>query len=352
MGLQEMLLQMGAVPQGQTPMVNINGEVGNASTDRLSNLLRTLQQDNFKKEQEEQKRMEKLKNQASLFTTLREAGYSPEAAYKSIMNNQGNLPNEVAGETLKEQAISSRTLSSDNERKRLDLAKNREDRLSKDREVYKVNPITGEVTKTGEIPSQGVIYRGVMSPEVLKERAIAEGEGKSITKDIEMTSKLTGAVKRLAILNKQFNEAIPSGDNSPLQQRISGSLQAWAVKNGLSDNPKLLALQKNLRPIAINMIRMFGEVGNLSEPEQKGALDVVRQEGLTDAERLESTKQFIEYALAGARPESIKLIKDRKDIADILKFFNVDLNSWQEDFQDGGATNKNNQNGRFLVEEQ
>ena len=196
---------------------------------------------------------------------------------------------------------------------------------SSEKQVVTLDPVTGQPINTSNVPYSAEIRKGVMSPDTIKSRAVAEGEGKAITKDVEQTSKLGTAVKRLAIINKQFNEALPSGDRTPFEQRIYGNVESIKAKYGLSDNKKLLALKQNVRPIAINMIRAFGEVGNLSDTEQKGAIDVVNQAGLTDQERIEKTKQFIEFALAGARPESINLIKDRSDIKGVLDAFGVSL---------------------------
>ena len=202
------------------------------------------------------------------------------------------------------------------------------DGTRQDINIYQTDPITGEVSQKGTAPYGSKVYKGVMSGDQIKQRAESEGAGKAIVEDIKSTAKLAGAVKRLSILNKQYKEAFPSGDKTPFEQRISGGVGSWAAKRGLINNPKFVALQKNIRPIAINMIRMFGEVGNLSESEQQGAIDVVNQSGLTDVERIASTKQFMEYALAGASPTSIKYLKEnRQDILGILNSFEIDLDS-------------------------
>lgn len=191
--------------------------------------------------------------------------------------------------------------------------------------VYQIDPISGQLEQAATVPYGSKVYKGVLSPEQMKERAVATGSAEAIKKNIEMSDKLAGAVKKLSVLNKQYNEAFPSGDRTPLEQRVLGGASSWAAQKGLVDNPKLVALKKNARPIAINLIRLFGEVGNLSESEQKGALDVASQEGLTEAERFEQVRQFADYALAGASPEAIKALKGRKDIQGILDSFNITL---------------------------
>lgn len=353
MAIADTLLSMGYTPQGVSPKTSIQGsEPGNYATDPFRNLVREVATFQARNQMEEQKRLEIMKNKASLYQTLRDAGYSPDAAMKAV--ESGKAFPSGGGDTLEEKQLKSseRTSSIQNRRldiaeknlslseKRLDNSQQREERLSQPRQVVMYDPITGEARSTAEVPAMAKVYKGALTPETMKERAVAEGEAKAVVKDIEMSNKLAGAVKRLALLNKQFNEAIPSGSNSPIQQRISGGVQSWAAKYGILDNAKLVALQKNIRPIAINMIRLFGEVGNLSETEQQGAIDVVNQAGLTDSERLESTRQFMEYALAGARPESIDLIKGRSDISEILKVFGVDISGGVDVMSDPNLQDK------------
>lgn len=199
-----------------------------------------------------------------------------------------------------------------------------------DMNIYTIDPITGEMTQTASAPYGSKVYKGVMSPGDIQERAEATGRGKAIEENVKTTAKLSNAVSRLSVLNKQFNKALPAGDKTPIEQRISGNVETWAAKAGLVNNPELVALQKNIRPIAIQMIRAFGEVGNLSESEQQGAIDVITMSGINEEERAASVKQFIEFALAGASPESIRYIKDRKDIQGILDAYGVDLSSYGE----------------------
>lgn len=205
--------------------------------------------------------------------------------------------------------------------------------------VALVDPITGEIKSNFSVPRGTRVYKGMLSTEQMKERGLVSGEVKAEQKDIEATQKLSNAVKRLKIINKQFKEAFPSGDRTPLEQRIAGKAAILGVKTGLYRNPKLLALQRNIRPIAINMIRMFGEVGNLSESEQQGAIDVVNQANLTDEERIAATKQFIEFALSGAGPSGISYLKNnRQDIQGILDSFNVQLDEGGEASLPEGVT--------------
>jgi len=159
--------------------------------------------------------------------------------------------------------------------------------------------------------------------EVEKRRKLNQADIEK--KEIEGGRKLTTAVKRLSLLNKQYNEALPTLDKSSIEQRLSGNIDAIAAKWGVKPNAKLLAILSNSRPIAINLIRAFGEVGNLSESEQKGALEVVDQAGLTEDERLDKVKQFAEFALAGTTPESLKAMMDDPQVLDIVKTLGIEV---------------------------
>lgn len=171
-----------------------------------------------------------------------------------------------------------------------------------------------------QAPTGAIIKMMPLSPETMADRELAK-------KTTDQARRIGEAINKLAVINKQFKEALPAGDKTPLEQRIGGRVESIKAKLGLTKNDKLVALQRNIRPIAINMIRLFGEVGNLAETEQKGAIDVVSQADLTDEERIAQTRQFIEFALAGANPDALKMISERKDVRGILDAFGVDLNT-------------------------
>jgi len=154
-------------------------------------------------------------------------------------------------------------------------------------------------------------------------------------KELESAQKLGTAVKRLSILNKQFNEALPTYEKGAVEQRVAGKLEAIGAKWGVSPNPKLLALLTNSRPVAINLVRAFGEVGNLSESEQRGALDVVDQAGLTEEERLEKVRQFAEFALAGATPKSLEGMMKDENIVEIVKNLGIKVPGHESELKKG-----------------
>jgi len=175
-----------------------------------------------------------------------------------------------------------------------------------------------------------------VDPEQTRKVQSLEAEGVSREEQMKGAQKLSRAVRRLSILNQQFNEALPTGDRSAFQQRIAGPLAVIGAKTGISPNPRLMALKSNIRPIAINLIRDFGEVGNLSETEQRGAIDAVTKEGLTDEERIAQTGQFIQYALGGIPKETRDFLLQSSDIKQILDDFGI---QFDDETQIGGQIN-------------
>ena len=243
------------------------------------------------------------------------------------------LPEELKKYGTPEDAIKLFSVKADLERAK---------RTSIVRETFFINPDTKELTDTSgkrveRAPPGSTVKILPLEPSVFAEREKAK-------KTVDQARRVGEAVNKLAVLNRQFKEAFPSGDKTPLEQRITGTIETMKAKYGFTNNAKLVALQRNIRPLAINMIRLFGEVGNLSETEQKGAIDVVSQANLTARERIEQTRQFIEFSLAGANPDAVKLISQREDIKGVLSSFGVDLGQVNppkigESFMGGKITN-------------
>lgn len=187
-----------------------------------------------------------------------------------------------------------------------------------------------------------------LDPEAGQRKAAQKGAEEATKKAFESSEKLGQAIRRLSVINKQFKEALPSGNKTPAQQRVAAFTDVIGAKTGLKPNPRLLALKKNVRPMAINLIRLFGEVGNLSQSEQQGAMDTVEMEGLTDTERMASVKQFAEFALAGSTPEAINYMMKQKDIKDIISLFEIDLP--QASQEETGGTSLSAEQRSALIE--
>src|SRR3990167_6169379 len=149
--------------------------------------------------------------------------------------------------------------------------------LHPDTGVYSWNPLTGELEQESSVP-KGSIVRNTLGEEDLKTKALIQQESQVVGKTMEAGGKLGTAVKRLKVINDQMNDALPAKNANPFMQRIMGPAAVIGAKTGIVPNAKLMALKKNIRPVGIQLIRAFGEVGNLSETEQKSAIDTVENE--------------------------------------------------------------------------
>jgi len=180
--------------------------------------------------------------------------------------------------------------------------------------------VTATIPPTLEVEKQ----KASLEVQTAADKARVTGEAEIATKQKETGKKLAVLGKKLNTLRKQYDEALPdSGVNSETSQRIMGTLDVIGAKTGVKPNAKLMALQKNKRLQAIQIIKMAGEAGNLAEQEQKGAIEAITSETLTSNERKEAIKQFMELALSGADEESVKyLLKDKsfKSVLDDIGF--------------------------------
>lgn len=186
-----------------------------------------------------------------------------------------------------------------------------------------------------------------VSPEGMRAKGQIENEISAQGKIIDMGGKLGSAVKRLNIVNEQLNAALPANQN-PLIQRMVGPMAVLGAKTGLAPNPRLLALKTNIRPIGIQLIRAFGEVGNLSEPEQKSSMDIVNNEGKSPDERLQAVKQFAEFALGGARPEALDFMMKDPAMEQIIKELGIELPTYRADDASDASSTTNDSKSKFL----
>lgn len=161
-----------------------------------------------------------------------------------------------------------------------------------------------------------------------KEEGRRAGIEKGMEESFKSAQKLIGAIKQIDTLRTQFDEALPSDGRNPLLQRVNGVLSVFGAKTGLIPNDELLALKKNARPQAIQIIRKFGEVGNLSETEQRGALDILEQEGLTEQERAAQIKQFLQTALSSTPQEVREFLMEDPSVSGILTGLNIDVSKF------------------------
>ena len=149
-----------------------------------------------------------------------------------------------------------------------------------------------------------------------------------IQKEFERASKLGGTVRQLTTIADQFNQALPTGERTALEQRFVGLASRMGATTGLAPNPQLLALLTNSRLEAIQLIRAFGEVGNLSESEQQSAIAAWDQAGQTEEERFAKLQQLGVFTLSSLSPRARQfLLRENPDIADIMGGLGIDLTS-------------------------
>ena len=174
----------------------------------------------------------------------------------------------------------------------------------------------------GGLPSEGISNRPEMvlsgvTPQgprfenlgALRDKEKIQAEGAVQTEQYKLGTKLGGLSRRLNVLRKQYDTALPeSGVNSELMQRFSGPFAMIGAKTGIVPNKTLIALQKNARLQAIQVIKMAGEAGNLAQQEQEEASKAITSEGLTMDERMASTKQFLEVAIAGMSKDALDFV--------------------------------------------
>jgi len=188
--------------------------------------------------------------------------------------------------------------------------------------VFSFNPLTGNLDQVSQVP-KGSIVRNTLGEEDLRTKAQIQQEAQVTGKTIDAGGKLGTAVKRLKVINDQMNAALPAEGINPFAQRILGPAAVLGAKTGIVPNSRLMALKKNIRPVGIQLIRAFGEVGNLSETEQKSAIDTVENENLNEEERMAALRQFAEFALSGARPEAIEYMMRDPSVSQIMKDFGI-----------------------------
>jgi len=214
--------------------------------------------------------------------------------------------------------------------------------------VFSFNPLTGNLEQVSQVP-KGSIVRNTLGEEDLRTKAMITQESQVEGKTIEAGGKLGTAVKRLKVINDQMNAALPAQGTNPFAQRILGPAAVLGAKTGIAPNPRLMALKKNIRPVGIQLIRAFGEVGNLSETEQKSAIDTVENENLNEEERMAALRQFAEFALAGARPEAIQYMIKDPSVSQIMQDFGISYG--QETGRADGAPDGSNTSNLLPVEQ-
>ena len=100
MSLEEALLEQGYVPKGVAPKTSIDGGTpGYHNTGAMATMARALQLFTQQQQQVLQEKQKKMKSKIDMFNTLRDSGYSPQAAFDAVEKME--LPEEMPGESIK-----------------------------------------------------------------------------------------------------------------------------------------------------------------------------------------------------------------------------------------------------------
>lgn len=179
---------------------------------------------------------------------------------------------------------------------------------------------------TGGFQPTAITRKGIrfeQSPEVEGERkAIQE----TISKEFQAASRLGGALRQISTVTSQFMEALPSEQRTELEQRFNGIASTIGARTGIAPNAQLLALLSNQRLQANELIKSFGEVGNLSQSDIQASIAAYNQAGLTDDERMAKLVQMAEWASSKISPRARRfLIKENPDLVQIFEDLGVDF---------------------------
>jgi len=200
----------------------------------------------------------------------------------------------------------------------------------------------GNLSLSGAVGSRDIVKQLPQSVEQIKEKAIARGEASIETGQKELATKLGGYTKKLDYLQNEYTAALDdvSKDIPEWQQRLVGPLEVLGAKTGAKPNPRLMALKKNEKMQAIQLVRMAGEVGNLTGQEQQNALDSVAQETLTPEERVAAVKQQVEFALSGATDSARKYLMKDKSFQRVAERYGISVDGMTSDDSSNDASSE------------
>jgi hypothetical protein len=97
MGFEDVFASLGAVPSGarSKTVIEEGGKPGYYQTDPLSNLLRGLTRMQQQSQADQEKKKKTFNNQIDMYKTLRQAGYSPDRAFKSVTEGELEEPGAI-----------------------------------------------------------------------------------------------------------------------------------------------------------------------------------------------------------------------------------------------------------------
>lgn len=192
--------------------------------------------------------------------------------------------------------------------------------------VYSFNPATGALEQVATV-AKGSVVRNQLSAQ---ERAdIAYGNSSATNRasregeSIKTSKNLAKLVRGLDVLNRQYDEVLGDKEMNSLYQRFSGPAAVFGAKTGINPNPKLLAIKKNERLQAVQVVRMAGDVGAIPQQQIDETTAAISNEGLTGEERQAAVGQFLEFALANADDLGTEELRKSKTFMKIVKRYGI-----------------------------
>lgn len=202
----------------------------------------------------------------------------------------------------------------------------------------------GNLAVAGNVGKRDIVKQLPQSVEQIKEKSLARGEASIETGQKELATKLGGYTKKLDYLQEEYTSALGdvTKDIPEWQQRIVGPMEVFGAKIGAKPNPKLMALKQNEKMQAIQLVRMAGEVGNLTATEQENAVNSVAQEKLTPEERVQAVKQQVEFALSGTTDSARSFLMKDKSFQRVASKYGISTgasssDSTEDDLRVGGT---------------
>lgn len=203
--------------------------------------------------------------------------------------------------------------------------------------VYSFNPVTGALEQVATV-NKGSIVRNQMSVDDRQSAAYATGTGANRAaregESVKTSKNLAKLVRGLDVLNKQYDEVLGDEETNALYQRFSGPAAVLGAKTGVNPNPKLLALKKNERLQAVQIVRMAGDVGAIPQQQIDETTSAISNEGLTGEERQAAVRQFLEFALANADDVGLMELQKSKSFNRIVNRYGIDIDSMLGDSGD------------------
>jgi len=166
------------------------------------------------------------------------------------------------------------------------------------------------VTKLGVRGTEIVLPEGTQKVEEMK--AFAGAEGKYKQEKIQTGEKVFAGIRNWGKTMQQFESAFPTGNKTPLKQRVDAVISGTAVKLGLMDQPQLLAAQKSLEVGARQALKEWGDKGALSNRDVDAAVRVLDLSSLTLAEKMAVVRGTAEKSMASLDDDTLNATFERQ----------------------------------------